>query len=176
MTGDNGDLDSESALVRRCAEGDRDALAALYATHATLVYRTAYAIMGSAADSEDVLQDVFVGLPRAARSFLGRGSFGGWLRRVAATTALMSMRRRREGDSAGLADLHEAGASDLDAAIDLKQSIDRLAVRHRQVFLLKEVEGYSHEEIASLLGISAGASMTCLHRAKRALCTSLDGR
>lgn len=163
-------------MLDNARDGSRAALGELYRAHADGVFRLAYRITGSREDAEDVLQDVFVGLPHALSSYDERGRFESWLKRVTARTALMRLRaQRRRGEQslepateavAGRADGHagDAGAHSIDRlAVD--RALSRLPQSLRAVFLLREVEGYAHDEIAGLLGISAGASATRLSRA-----------
>lgn len=156
--------------------GSRAALGELYRAHADGVFRLAYRLTGSREDAEDVLQDVFVGLPHALSSYRERGRFESWLKRITARTSLMRMRAQRRRREESLDPTAEAATyrahTDADAAAG--DVIDRLAMQRalaqlpqtlRAVFLLREVEGYTHDEIAELLGISAGASATRLSRA-----------
>ncbi len=148
-------------LLQRAAAGSSEAIAELYQEHGEAVFRTAYRLTGSAADAEDVLQDVFVGLPEALRSFAGRGSFGGWLRRVAARTALMRIRQQSRRGEVGLAPDTELNRDDPSNAVErtaIERALGELPEALRAVFVLKEVEGYSHAEIAELLGIRPGTS------------------
>lgn len=164
--------------LRRLAAGDQGVLADLFIEHGDMVFRTALRLTGSRADAEDVTQDLFLRLGGAVAGFTGGpGSFAGWLRRVAVRQALMHMRggrRRREVDVDGVLGLlapavHEAERMTIEAAIA------RLPDDHRTVFLLKEVEGYGHAEIADLLGISVANSEVRLHRARRTLRELLRG-
>jgi RNA polymerase sigma-70 factor, ECF subfamily len=163
-------------LLQRAAAGQPDALADLYARYASVVHRAAYRLTASRADADDVLQDVFVGLPEALRHFGGRGSLEGWIRRVAVRAALMRMRgasRRREVPLEGT---DAPAAGDPSAGIDravLERALSALPDALRVVFVLKEVEGYSHAEIGRLLGIREGASEVRLHRARKSLRTLL---
>lgn len=154
--------------------GSMAALGELYHRYSDLVYGLAYRITGSREEAEDVLQDVFVGLPRALRNYRERDRFEGWLKRVVVRTALMrirAVRRKREepldevvhpGEEAGAP--AGAGLHPVDR-IAVQRALERLPDPYRIVFVLKEVEGYSHLEIAELLGISAGNSATRLSRA-----------
>jgi RNA polymerase sigma-70 factor, ECF subfamily len=164
-------------LLARAAEGEPAALAELFAQHAADVHRIAYRLTRSAADADDVLQDVFVGLPEALRGFRGRGSFAGWLARVAVRTALMRMRahaRRREVplDGAHEPSAGHAGQDVVDRAA-LENALATLPDALRTVFVLREMEGYTHAEIGTLLGIRPGTSEVRLFRAKHMLRTLL---
>jgi RNA polymerase sigma factor (sigma-70 family) len=166
------------AHLSALARGDRDALASLYANYGSLVFRTARRLMGNRADAEDVTQDVFVRLATTAEGFVGSAEqFPGWLRRVAVRAALMRMRggrRRREVDVDGVAAL-VTRADDVLARLTLETALERLSDGHRTVFLLKEVEGYGHAEIAELVGITVANSEVRLHRARRQLRDLLRG-
>ena len=169
---------NEAALVASLRTGDPDALRDAYGRYGVAVYRIAYRLTGSAADAEDVLHDVFVGLPEALRGYEVRTSFDGWLRRVAARTALMRLRRhgRRREEPLGIA--HEPvqrSGDDVDR-IALERAIAALPETLRSVFVLREIEGYAHADIAGLLGIGVAASEVRLHRAKRELRRILRSR
>jgi RNA polymerase sigma factor (sigma-70 family) len=142
------------------------------------VFRTARRLTGSRADAEDVTQDVFVRLASTADGFVGTAEqFPGWIRRVAVRAALMRMRggrRRREVDVDGVAAL-VTRTDDLLARLTLETALERLSEEHRTVFLLKEVEGYDHAEIAELVGITVANSEVRLHRARRQLRELLRG-
>lgn len=90
---------TDAELSAALRSGSSEALGELYGRHAQAVMRMAYRICGCAADAEDVLQDVFIGLPEAARNYRETGSFGGWLKQV--TTRMALMRRRRAAKSRG---------------------------------------------------------------------------
>lgn len=170
--------DDESQLIERAARGDSTALAALYRLHGSAVLTLAFRLTGERADAEDVLHDVFVGLPEALRRYEHRGSFGPWLRRVTVRVALMRLRaarRRREVDIDP-----ELGADGITQAMDDKRAIEmalaRLSPALRSVVVLKVIEGYSHREIAQLLHISPAASEARLSRAMAALRVHLRGQ
>jgi RNA polymerase sigma-70 factor (ECF subfamily) len=164
---------SEAHWLRAAAAGSLDALGRLYEAHSDAVYTVAFRVLGSRAEAEDVLQDVFVALPRALRSYQEQGRFAAWLKRLTVRTALLRLRaaqRRRE------ANLQEgtlnAPAANPDTQIEwlaMEKALRALPTSLRTVFVLRELEGYSHAEIAGLLGISAGAAMTRLSRAWRQL-------
>jgi RNA polymerase sigma-70 factor, ECF subfamily len=169
------DAGPDRELYAAARAGRLDAVGELYRRHADEVYALAVRIMGSADDAEDVLQDVFVGLPRALRRYDERGRFIVWLKRVTVRVALMrirSVRRKREAPLTALADAADVGVAAAAHPIDriaLERALGRLPDKLRLVFVLKEIEGYAHAEIASALGISTGASMTRLSRAWDAL-------
>lgn len=163
-------------LAARIRLGSTEALAEAYRMHGTRIFQLAFRITGNRADAEDVLQDVFLGLQTALGQYRNEGRFGSWLGRVAARTALMRLRRgRREiplGDFEGPANAEGPVILDRVAAADL---LSRLPESLRRVFLLKEVDGFSHREIGELLGISPGASEVRLHRAWRCIQDLMEG-
>jgi RNA polymerase sigma-70 factor, ECF subfamily len=164
-------------LVRSARAGEPAAIGALYDCYAPELFRTAYRLTGSAADAEDVVHDLFVGLPEALARYEERGSFGAWLRRVAVRLALMHARvERRRSTAPLLAAVALPGAQRTDAGVEyseLHRAVMALPDALRAVFVLKQVEGYSHEEIAAFLGIKPGASRVRLARAVEALRRSL---
>jgi RNA polymerase sigma-70 factor (ECF subfamily) len=162
-------------LLAAVRDGSVEALGELYRHYSDLVYRLAYRVTGSREEAEDVLQDLFVGLPRALRSYQERDRFEGWLKQVVVRTALMrirAVRRKREEPldepspltGAQLEERVAPGLHPIDR-IALQRALDRLPDQYRIVFVLKEIEGYPHVEIAGLLGISAANSATRLSRA-----------
>lgn len=175
------DVPPERTLVRqleRLAAGDQGALAELFVAYGDLVYRTALRLTRSRADAEDIAQELFLRLPESARGFTGpAASFPGWIRRVAvrqSLTHLRSGRRRREVSVDGVASLLAPTIASLDR-LTIETALARLPDEQRTVFLLKEVEGYGHAEIAELLGISVANSEVRLHRARRTLRDMLRG-
>ncbi len=133
----------------------------------------AHRLTGERADAEDVVQDVFVGLPEAMRRYEDRGAFGAWLRRVTVRHALMRQRRakgRREEPHGLESEMLPARA---EPSSDVHELVER-AVRalpepQRHVFVLRIVEGYSHAEIARLLNSKVGTSEVRLSRALKVL-------
>jgi len=164
--------------VEEARAGSPAALAALYREHGAALYRLAYRLTGTPQDAEDVVHDVFVGLPDALERYEERGSFIGWLKRVTARVALMrlrSVKRRRE--VALEATLPSVDGPPDAAGTALRVAVDALPNPLRSVLVLKEIEGYSHAEVGELLGISTGASRVRLNRAMRLLRKTLeDGR
>jgi len=166
---------SAASLIAEARAGSPDALSALYLEHGVALFRLAYRLVGAREDAEDVVHDVFVGLPEALRRYEERGSFGAWLKRVTARMALMRLRcgkRRREvslDDAAGQAEPPRASERD-----GLQAAVNSLPDHLRVVLVLKEIEGYGHAEIAVLLGISEGASRVRLTRALKRLRHELE--
>jgi RNA polymerase sigma-70 factor, ECF subfamily len=172
------DAEPLRARLAALARGEIHELSTLYQEYGDLVYRTARRLTGNRADAEDVTQEVFVRLPVSAAGFCGESDqFPAWLRRVAVRASLMRMRggrRRREVDVEGVAALVTAPDRTLDR-LSLETALAQLSLEHRTVFLLKEVEGYDHAEIAELVGITVRNSEVRLHRARRQLRELLGG-
>ncbi len=170
---------NDSDLIARTRAGDPDALGALYERHADALLALAHRLVGARSDAEDVLHDVFLGLPEALRRYEERGSLDGWLRRVTARVALNRLRTKRRARELSIDEPPGAGAPapplphvrplDTVNALALRDAIDALPDALRVVFVLREVEGYTHAEIAVLLGVTRGASEVRLHRAVAAL-------
>ena len=164
-------------LVRSARAGEPAGLGGLYDRYAARLFRTAYRLGGSVADAEDVVHDLFVGLPEALSRYDERGSFEAWLTRVAVRLALMRQRGDRRRSAAPLeAAATVSGRERTDASLEyaeLERAIMALPDGLRTVFVLKQVEGYSHDEIGAFLGIRPGASRVRLARAVVALRRSL---
>ena len=158
----------EAELVRAIRAGDMDALAELYSRFSPMLMSVAYRLLRSKEAAEDVLHDVFVGLPEAMRKYDERGKLGAWLKQVTARVALSVLRHE---ETAARHD--RAGATVIDrdphTTMTLDAAVASLPVSLRTVLVLKEIEGFSHAEIAGMLGISKGASEVRLHRALVAL-------
>lgn len=160
-------------MVARLRTGDQAAFGALYDQYAETLHQIGFMVLGDADDAEDLVHDVFVGLPRALETFEARGSFEGWLKRVAWRAALMKLRqtraRRRFVDRHGWLFRRHQSAPSVEAGLDLEHALRRLDPKYRAVFLLREVEGYSYADVADILGIRVGAAKVRLFRARRAL-------
>lgn len=171
---------TETGLLARARVGDHEALSELFRRYAQQVLDVAFRLTRSSDEADDVLQDIFVGLPEALRGFDGSGTLGAWLRRLAARAALLRMRaeqrRTKWQQRAALEGRAEERPVAVESRLTLQRTLDRLPADLRAVYVLKEVEGYSHGEIAGLLGITEGASEVRLHRARRFLRDRLRGK
>jgi RNA polymerase sigma-70 factor (ECF subfamily) len=173
VTQDSDGLLEQSSrdIIAEAKTGSPRAIAELFERHATVVQRVAYRLTGNVQDAEDVVQDVFLGLPEALRTFDGRGKFEGWLHRVATRTTLMRLRRQRNEEEMRPSKQANAPSRDEDIVtrLTLEAALGRLPADLRTVFVLNKMEGYCHREIAALLGIRAGTSEVRVHRAIRQL-------
>lgn len=166
------------APIEAVRAGDPEALGALYREHGAALYRLAYRLTGTREEAEDVVHDVFVGLPEALAHYEEQGKFTSWLKRVTARVALGRLRSRRGRREVGLDIADQKTTPPVHAsAIALGSAVNSLPDSLRIVIMLKEVEGYSHREVAELLGISVGASRVRAARALARLRKALeDGR
>jgi RNA polymerase sigma-70 factor (ECF subfamily) len=152
-----------------------DAIAELYGRYGADLFRLAYRLTGTKEDAEDVLHDVFVGLPEKLERYEERGRLDAWLRRVTARVALMRLRSGRRRPTIQLESVDASSDSSREPQLDLQAAVDALPSHLRSVLVLKEIEGYSHAEIADMLGISAITSRVRLLRAMRKLRRTLGG-
>jgi len=164
-------------LVARACTGDQTAFRDLYREHAGRIYALCLRMTGDAAAAEERTQDVFVRLWDKLGSFRGESAFSSWLHRLAVNVILNERRTtgRRETRVATMADPEGAGqAAPVGLNIDLERAIARLPEGAREVFVLYDIEGYEHSEVARLVGIAVGTSKAQLFRARRLLREMLD--
>ena len=167
-----------AGVVSRAREGDADALAFLYERYGRTLMALAFRLTSSRVDAEDVLHDVFLGLPEALRQYDERGALESWLKRVTARVALSCVRSRVRAREVVLDDRFSTPSDGTDRLADLavvEHAIGALPDTLRVVFVLREVEGYSHAEIAELLDITTNTSEVRLHRAIKSLRRTLGG-
>ena len=165
--------------VRRAQRGDTAAFRTLYDTHVGRVYAVCLRIAGDSAEAAEHTQDVFVRAWERLGSFRGDSAFSTWLHRLAVNEVLQA--RRAAGRRSSRVHLAEEPES-LERAPgpvrtpnpDLEQAVAGLPEGARTVFVLHDVEGYQHDEIARLTGIAEGTSKAQLHRARRLLREALE--
>ncbi len=159
-----------AAVVARAKQGDPVALEALYRAYGTGVYNLARRICRTTEDAEDVLQETFFEVCRSIRTYRGDGSVWGWIRSVASSKALMRLRRNKYRATDELDDeLSPARHTSPALKMDLEAALDRLTDTARAVVWLHDVEGYTHEEIATQMGKTASFSKSQLARAHQRL-------
>ena len=165
-------------LVRRAQQGDVGAFEALYRTHAAAVYGVCQRMLGDEQRSRELVQDVFVRAWERLPTFRGESALATWLHRLSVNMVLGRLRTsKREESRRGEASDDLLGRSpelDTDARLDLESALSTLAPGARQVFVLHDMYGYSHDEIASLTGIAAATARVQLWRARRALMRILE--
>ncbi|HLB10943.1 MAG TPA: sigma-70 family RNA polymerase sigma factor [Gemmatimonadaceae bacterium] len=178
--GDDGDPGQPDAVVRRAQGGDVDAFEAVYRAHAPAIHALCRRMSGEDAEANELVQDVFVRAWERLPSFRGQSSLATWLHRLAVNEVLEKWRsNKREAlrmidDADGLALDAWQAQHDPDVLMDVEAAMTRLPAGSRTVFVLHDIEGYSHDEIASMTGIAAGTSRTQLFRARRALARVLE--
>ena len=170
----HGSAYGDAEIVALVSRGDRHALGVLYDRHASVLIAVAFRLLMSRSDAEDVVHDVFIGLPEALRRYEERGALVSWLKRVTVRVALSRLRREDVRAAAPLEPGFGVAPRDHATVIDLEAAVASLAPSLRAILVLKEVEGYSHREIAEMVGISVAASKVRLHRALRALRAKLE--
>jgi len=176
----NAGAEGTDAVVERARSGDFDAFEALYHRHLRGIYALCVRMTANPSRAEELTQETFVRAWRKLDQFRGEGGFGAWLRRLAVNLVLSerrsaARRRHRETpvDADNVVSFPGVPAPDHGSTLDLEQAIALLPAGARQVFVLHDVEGYRHEEIARLLGVASGTSKAQLHRARRLLRESL---
>ena len=167
---------NETEVIAATRDGSPGALGELYDRHARDLLAIAFRLLQARDEAEDVVHDVFVGLPELLRRYEERGSFGPWLKKVAARVALARIREMSQRPSVSLDEVSNQPHTlerDVEGAVTLEQAMRTLTPALRAVLVLKEIEGFSHAEVARLLDISVGASEVRLHRAIEALRSAL---
>jgi RNA polymerase sigma factor (sigma-70 family) len=153
-------------VVARARAGDPDALEQLYRAFEAPVYNLARRICRTTEDAEDVLQETFFEVCRSIGRYREEGSLWGWVRTIAASKALMRLRRNKYRETEELHD-EVTGRQREDTALrmDLEAALERLTETSRAVVWLHDVEGYTHEEIATMMGKTPSFSKSQLARA-----------
>ncbi len=166
---------TEVELIRRAAGGEVEAFEQLYREHAGRVLALCLRMTRDRGEAEELVQDVFVRVWEKLASFRGGSAFSTWLHRVAVNTVIENLRakaRWRDRHDA-LVDAAEATdsvfANQAGADIDLEKAIAKLPVQARMVFVLHDIEGHKHREIAAQTGLAVGTSKAHLHRARQLL-------
>jgi RNA polymerase sigma-70 factor (ECF subfamily) len=173
---------TEAQLIARAQRGDEEAFAALFEAHKRRVYSLCLRMTGNTAEAEDLTQEAFLQLFRKISTFRGESAFSTWLHRLAVNVVLMHLRKKGlqqisldEVDTSqdepvkrdyGSDDQRLIGSVD---RIGLQKAIGDLPPGYRAVFVLHDVEGYEHNEIAEIMKCSVGNSKSQLHKARMKL-------
>ncbi|HLK64448.1 MAG TPA: RNA polymerase sigma factor [Bryobacteraceae bacterium] len=160
--------DSEAELLAACRRRDVRAFEQLYQLHGPRLKSIAYHIVGNRQDAEDAVQETFLKLYRAIHGFQGQSSVGTWLCRIVINVCY-DLARKRQRESDPPAESHSAPNEHVPLRVALQDALRRINPRHRMVFLLFEVEGLRHAEIASILEVPEGTSKAWLFEAKKEL-------
>jgi RNA polymerase sigma-70 factor (ECF subfamily) len=171
----------EAEAIRRAQRGDSQAFERLYNMHKGRVYSLCLRMLGNTAEAEEMAQEAFLQLFRKIQTFRGESAFSTWLHRLSVNVVLMHLRKKKlpqvsldevvDPDEGGEGPKREFGAEDplLLGAVDrvtLEDAIRQLPPGYRQVFLLHDVDGYEHNEIAEMMECSIGNSKSQLHKAR----------
>ncbi len=188
------DGDDQARLLKRLRAGDQAAYEQVVRTHGPRLLAVARRFLHHEQDAQDAVQDAFLSAFKSIDRFQGESQLGTWLHRIVVNASLMKLRSRQRHPERSIDDLlprfdddgriSEAG-SDWAITVDsatrdremrelVRKRMDELPDSYRAVLLLRDIEGQSTDETASLLGISAGAVKTRLHRARLALRSLLD--
>lgn len=166
---------SDKELITRVLAGDEVAERALYDAHVDRVYRLAYRLAGDADLAQDFTQETFVRAFNKLREYEGRAAFSTWLHTITVSVSLNALRkvkkiRTREIDLDDAAPVFSAKReAEPDLKDRLKNAIAGLPEHYRSVFVMYDMEGYSHEEIGTVLGVPVGTSKARLSRAREKL-------
>src|SRR5712675_3654099 len=174
---------SEAEAIERARLGDAEAFQVLYDKHKRRVYSLCLRMTANTAEAEDLTQEAFLQLYRKIGTFRGESAFSTWLHRLSVNVVLMHLRKKslpvvslEETTQGGEEDTpkKDFGAEDLALAgsidrLQLQKAVDDLPPGYRSIFVLHDVEGYEHNEIATIVGCSIGNSKSQLHKARMKL-------
>jgi RNA polymerase sigma-70 factor (ECF subfamily) len=171
---------SEAEAIRRARGGDLTVFETLYRLHSRRVYAICLRMAGKTEEAEDLTQEIFLLALRKIHTFRGESAFSTWLHRVTVNLVLMHLRKKSppmltidapaDPDNENASPNIDIGASDLllEGSIDrinLERCIKQLPVGYRKIFVMHDIQGYQHNEIAEILGRSVGVSKSQLHKA-----------
>ena len=161
-------------LARRAQKGEESAFHELVDRYANELFKLAFSLTGAVDGAEDVLQETFLGAFQGLDSFEGRSSVKTWLIRILVKQAAKYHRYRRIRKTESIDDISEVSSSafsvrDSDLTIDIMTMIKTLSTEHREVIVLRELQGFSYEEMAEILGIPRGTVESRLFRARQEL-------
>ena len=163
-------MTQEHSIIDRVRKGDSEAFQALYQLHYRKLYSLCYRFTGRHEDAEEQLQEVFMRLLHKIDQFRGESGFATWAYRLA-TNHLLNAKRGKKHEEIPLSEMveNQGHNSDPDLAMILDKAVAQLADGFKSVFILHDREGFKHDEIGEILGISAATSRSQLSRARLAL-------
>ena len=174
----------EADAIERAKQGDAEAFQALYDRHKRRVYSLCLRMTANTAEAEDLAQEAFLQLYRKIGTFRGESAFSTWLHRLSVNVVLMHLRKKSlpavsleettQGGGEDDTPKRDFGADDVALAgsidrLQLQKAVDSLPPGYRTIFVLHDVEGYEHNEIAEIVGCSIGNSKSQLHKARMKL-------
>ncbi len=180
---DQRTLHIHDELIARCRTGEREAHYQLYKLYSKAMFNVGYRITRSEEDAEDVLQEAFISAFHNLESYRGDASFGAWLKRIVVNKALNALNKRKyesipeDDEQWDVAEEEIPTEYREELTVErVKQGIDKLPDGYRTVLSLYLLEGYDHQEIGEILGISESTSKSQLNRAKSKLKELLNQR
>ena len=180
----------EAKAIRLAHQGDASAFECIYRLHSRRAYNLCLRMVGNATEAEDLTQDIFLQVFRKIHTFRGQAAFSTWLHRLAVNIVLMRLRKKKPAQTSleeaigpneeigkpakdfGGLDLRLSGLMD---RLNIDRAVGQLPMGYRSVFVLHDIQGYVHNEIAEILGCSVGNSKSQLHKARRRLRQELHG-
>ena len=174
---------SEAEAIERAKDGDGGCFEALYSLHKRRVYSLCLRMTGNTAEAEDLTQEAFLQLYRKIATFRGESAFSTWLHRLAVNVVLMHLRKKglpevslqetlepteEDGPKKDIGSQDQVLAGSIDR-VNLERAIESLPPGYRIIFVLHDIEGYEHNEIAEMMGCSIGNSKSQLHKARMKL-------
>jgi len=175
---------SEAEAIQRAQQGDAEAFERIYRLHNRRVYALCLRMVGNTAEAEDLTQEAFLQLFRKIGTFRGESAFSTWLHRLAVNVVLMRLRKKTlaatsldeatEPDEDAGGPRKDIGGPDLRLSgsvdrVNLERAVEQLPPGYRSIFVLHDVQGYEHNEIAEMMGCSIGNSKSQLHKARMKL-------
>jgi len=175
---------SEAEAIRRAQQGDAAAFERIYRLHSRRVYALCLRMVGNTADAEDLTQEAFLQLYRKIATFRGESAFSTWLHRLSVNVVLMRLRRKTLSETSleeqtepdeetggprkdfGSLDIRLSGSVD---RVHLERAVQQLPPGYKSIFVLHDVQGYEHNEIAEIMSCSIGNSKSQLHKARMRL-------
>lgn len=175
---------TEAEAIRRAQQGDADAFERIYRLHNRRVYALCLRMVGNTAEAEDLAQEAFLQLFRKIATFRGESAFSTWLHRLSVNVVLMRLRKKTlaetsldetaDADEESSGPRKDVGGPDLRLSgsvdrVNLERAVEKLPPGYRSIFVLHDVQGYEHNEIATIMKCSIGNSKSQLHKARMRL-------
>jgi RNA polymerase sigma-70 factor (ECF subfamily) len=175
-------LNIHDDLIARCKAGDRDAHYRLYTMYCRSMYNVSYRITGRQEDAEDAVQEAFISAFKNLGRYRADATFGAWLKRIVVNKSINVLKKRKhdlipEDEEWDLPEAERPGDYKEELTIErVKKAMEELPDGYRSVLSLYLLEGYDHQEIAGIMGITESTSKSQLNRAKRKLREKLTNR
>jgi len=167
-------MTADQLILKRARDGDEEALRSLWSQHSPHIDAVVRRLCGDAELAADIAQEVWIQIFRALPGYRGEAQFGTWAHRIAVNRTLNALRKVRRIEKWEVDITDDSAATEMDSdrgflAESIDEAMQQLSPGARTVFVLHDVEGYTHEEIASRLGITSGGSKSQLFKARAKL-------